>query len=190
MGYLTVIMGCMFAQKTTELLKRIRRYESIGYRSLVVNYASDTRYGVNCISSHDIDQHPARPLTRLGDLTTDDLSAVQVLVIDEAQFFPDLVECVTRWCDTLPIHVVVCGLDGDAGRRPFGRLLELIPHAEEVMRLSAYCSLCRDATPAHFSLRLEFVPRTEEQIAIGGKEKYMAVCRQHYLAGQGQGQGA
>jgi thymidine kinase len=173
-------MGCMFAQKTTELLKRIRRYESIGYKVAVVNYAHDTRYGTNCISSHDIDQHPARPLQRLDELDpVADLSSVNVLIIDEAQFFPDLYERVTEWCDTLPLHIVVCGLDGDSCRRPFGRLLDLVPHAEEIVRLNAYCSSCRDGTLAHFSKR---IAASEAQIAIGGKDMYVPVCRKHYLS--------
>jgi thymidine kinase len=178
MGYLTVIMGCMFAQKTTELLKRIRRYESIGYTVMVVNYAHDTRYGSNCISSHDIDQHPAKPLHVLDELTDSDLSGVNVLIIDEAQFFPDLYVNVKRWADTLPLHIVVCGLDGDSERNMFGDMLRLVPHAEEVVRLNAYCSKCRDGTPAHFSRRIVATP---EQVAIGGKDMYIPVCRKHYL---------
>jgi thymidine kinase len=179
MGYLTVITGCMFAQKTTELLRRIRRYESIGYTVKVVNYARDTRYGENCISSHDIDQHPAQPLHVLGELSTADLSGVDVLIIDEAQFFSDLHDCVVKWADTLNIHIVVCGLDGDSERNVFGDILRLIPHAEEVVRLSAYCSKCRDGTAAYFSKR---VVATPEQVAIGGKDMYMPVCRTHYLS--------
>jgi thymidine kinase len=178
MGYLTVIMGCMFAQKTTELLKRIRRYESIGYTVMVVNYAHDTRYGSNCISSHDIDQHPAKPLHALRDISETDLSGVNVLIIDEAQFFPDLYEKVTQWADTLPLHIVVCGLDGDSERNMFGDMLRLLPHAEEVVRLNAYCSKCLDGTLAHFSKR---IIATQEQIAIGGKDMYIPVCRKHYL---------
>ena len=179
MGYLTVITGCMFAQKTTELLRRIRRYESIGYSVKVINYAHDTRYGKNCISSHDIDQHPATPLHTLGDLTDSDLSGMNVLVIDEAQFFPDLYSTVTRWADTLPLHIVVCGLDGDSERNMFGDLLRLLPHAEEVVRLNAYCSKCRDGTVANFSKR---IVACAEQVAIGSNDMYVPVCRRHYLS--------
>jgi len=55
MGHLTVLMGCMFAQKTTELLRRIRRSKAIGHKVLVVNYVGDTRYGTDRIASHDVD---------------------------------------------------------------------------------------------------------------------------------------
>jgi thymidine kinase len=180
MGYLTVIMGCMFAQKTTELLKRIRRYESIGYKVLVVNYKHDTRYGTGVISSHDIDQHPAHGLTCLADLPKQvNLADYQVLIIDEAQFFGDLHECVTVWTDTMHLHVVVCGLDGDAERKPFGDILRMIPYAEEVVRLNAYCADCRNGTLAHFSKR---VVASAEQVLIGAADSYKPVCRAHFLA--------
>jgi len=177
-GYLTVIMGCMFAQKTTELLKRIRRYESIGYKVLVVNFHHDTRYGNDCISSHDIDKHPARPIAMLNEICDDDIKKYNVIIIDEGQFFPDLYKKVTEWVDKYPVHVVVSGLDGDSERSPFGDLLRLIPHSEEVVRLNAYCSKCRDGTIAHFSCRLK---QSKEQISIGAADKYAPMCRRHYL---------
>ncbi len=180
MGYLTVIAGCMFAQKTTELLKRIRRYESIGYKVLVVNYKHDTRYGTNVISSHDIDQHPALGIGHLSEISKHaNIEDYQVLVIDEAQFFGDLYEKVTMWADTLPLHIVVCGLDGDATRKPFGDILRLVPHAEEFVRLNAYCADCRDGTLAHFSKR---VVASSEQVLIGAADSYKPVCRKHFNA--------
>jgi thymidine kinase len=177
-GYLTIIMGCMFAQKTTELLKRIRRYESIGYKVHVVNFHHDTRYGNNCISSHDIDKHPATPLAELGDLSDEEIGKYNVLVIDEGQFFPDLFKKVTEWVDKFKIHVVVSGLDGDSERRPFGDMLRLIPHAEEIVRLNAYCAKCRDGTVAHFSCRLK---PSKEQVSIGAADQYAPMCRKHFL---------
>ena len=181
MGHITLIMGCMFAQKTTELLRRIRRYRSIGYSVLVVNYAHDTRYGENCIASHDIDKFPAKAVERLGELDESVLGEHRVIVIDEGQFYPDLVACVAAWADKYDdLHIVVSGLDGDAQRRPFGQLLELSPHAEEVVRLSAYCTTCADGTVAHFSKKIAGL--VGAQVEIGAADKYIPVCRRHYLA--------
>lgn len=180
MGHLTVIMGCMFAQKTTELLRRIRRYRSIGYSVLVINYADDTRYGTDCIASHDIDKFPALTVKQLADVPEEALGSHRVLVIDEGQFYPDLVEKVAAWADKYDdLHIVVSGLDGDARRRPFGSLLELIPHAEEVVRLSAYCATCANGTVANFSKK---ITGGEEQVEVGAADKYIPVCRRHYLA--------
>jgi thymidine kinase len=180
MGHLTVLMGCMFAQKTTELLRRIRRSKAIGHKVLVVNCVSDTRYGTNRIASHDVDSCDAICVKWLQDVAhIVESGDYQVVVIDEGQFYGDLFPYVTRWADTLPIHIVVAGLDGDSNRAPFGDMLRLIPHAEEVDRLTAFCGICKDGTVACFSKRL--VPTTE-QVAIGGKESYVPVCRRHYNA--------
>ena len=178
MGHLSLLIGCMFAQKTTELLRRIRRYQSIGYRVLVINYIADTRYGTRCIASHDKEKEEAMCVHRLHDVDAL-VNDYQVVVIDEGQFFPDLFEYVTKWADTLPIHIVVAGLDGTSERKPFGDMLRLIPHAEEVERLTAFCSVCCDGTIATYS---QYTGVTaDDDIIIGGAEAYRPVCRKHYL---------
>ena len=72
MGYISMILGCMFAQKTTELLRRVRRYKSIGYKVLIVNYIGDTRYGKECIASHDKEVEQAMCVGKLEDIETID----------------------------------------------------------------------------------------------------------------------
>lgn len=179
MGHLYVLLGCMFAQKTTELLRRIRRYKSIGYDVLVVNYAKDTRYGSNVIASHDVDTYTATCVDELKDIDAEVRSGkYKVVCLDEGQFFSDLYKYVTEWCDELDIHVVVAGLDGDSERKPFGDILKLIPHAEEVERLTAFCALCKDGTPATYS---KCFVQKEGQVAVGAGDIYKPVCRKHYL---------
>ena len=180
MGHLSLIIGCMFAQKTTELLRRVRRYKSIGYKVLVVNYSGDTRYGVNRIASHDKEFEHAVCVDHLGEVDTLVRSGeYQVIAVDESQFFPDLYAYVTAWADHLPIHIVLAGLDGSFERDPFGDMLRLIPHAEEVERLSAFCAVCRDGTVGIFSQYMG--AKTTEEVRIGGAEQYRPVCRKHYL---------
>lgn len=178
MGHLHLIMGCMFAQKTTELLRRVKRYQSIGYKVLIVNFIGDTRYGKECIASHDKVFEKAVCVQRLSEIEHTDYD---VIAIDEGQFFEDLFERVTEWADTLPIHIVVAGLDGTAKREPFGDMLRLIPHAEEVIRLNALCSVCRDGTLAIFSKHINNAQNTEQTLQIGGADMYQPVCRKHYL---------
>jgi thymidine kinase len=179
MGHLTLLIGCMFAQKTTELLRRIRRYKAIGYNVLVVNFVGDTRYGTNKIASHDVDSYDAICVKWLQDVAHQvESGTYQVVIIDEGQFFNDLYAYVTKWADKLPIHIVVAGLDGDSNRNPFGDMLRLVPHAETVERLTAFCAYCKDGTEAHFSKRIS---RTVEQVEIGGGDSYVPVCRKHYL---------
>jgi thymidine kinase len=169
----------MFAQKTTELLRRIRRYKSIGYEVLVVNYAKDTRYGSNTIASHDVDTYHATCVDHLAEIDAElRKGAYKVLVVDEGQFFDDLYTCITTWADELDIHIVVAGLDGDSERKPFGDILRLVPHAEEVERLTAFCAVCRDGTAATYSRC--FVAK-DGQVAVGAGDMYKPVCRKHYL---------
>ena len=180
MGHLTLLMGCMFAQKTTELLRRIRRYKSIGYSVLVVNYAGDTRYGTNKIASHDAESYEARGASTLEEVRADvESGKFQVLVVDEGQFFNDLYSLVTEWSDKLPIHIIVAGLDGDSERRPFGDILRLIPYAEEVERLSAFCAICKNGTAGLFSKYV--AGKKGGQVEIGGADRYLPACRKHFL---------
>jgi thymidine kinase len=172
----------MFAQKTTELLRRVRRYKSIGYKVLIVNYIGDTRYGKDCIASHDKEIEKAACVEKLEMI--DHLvrsGEYNVVAIDEGQFFTDLYDYVTKWADELPVHIVISGLDGTSERKPFGDMLRLIPHAEEVERLSAFCSQCRDGTVAVFSKYFGEAPKDENGVAIGGAESYRPVCRKHFL---------
>jgi len=180
MGRLSMIIGCMFAQKTTELLRRIRRYHSIGYNVLVVNHSSDTRYGTKRVISHDKDDMEAQQVSHLSSLDEVVRSGTyHVLAIDEAQFFPDLYDTITAWADECPIHIVLVGLDGTSERQPFGDILRLIPHAEEVERLTAFCAVCRDGTTAVYS---KYTGSTnKDDVAIGGAELYQPVCRTHYF---------
>lgn len=183
-GYLTILMGCMFAQKTTELLRRIRRYKSIGSNVLVVNYLADQRYGTNRVASHDGEFNDALSISYLSEI--DEIVSSKkynVLIIDEAQFFTDLFQYVTQWLDSYNIQIVVAGLDGDSERRPFGEILRLIPHAEEVERLTALCSICRDGTLAQFTKYLhDSSTKKENQVNVGAGESYIPVCRKHYLS--------
>ncbi len=180
MGHLTVILGCMFAQKTTELLRHIRRYRSIGFKVLVVNYKHDTRYGENVIASHDLEKIPALAVETLSELSEEDVAGYDVIVIDEGQFFGDLLKTVSGWADRYSrLQIVVSGLDGDAQRRPFGQMLDLIPHAETVLRLSSYCAVCRDGTSAHFSKKI--AGSADATVEVGAADKYIPVCRQHWL---------
>lgn len=183
MGHLSILIGCMFGQKTTELLRRVKRYRSIDYKVLVVNYIGDTRYGRDCIASHNKEIEKATCVEKLKSI--DHLvrsGEYNVVAIDEGQFFSDLFEYVTAWADELNVHIVIAGLDGTSDRTPFGDMLRLIPHAEEVERLTAFCSECRDGTVAVYSKYFGETAKDENGVAIGGAEAYRPVCRAHFLS--------
>jgi len=165
MGYLKVIIGCMFAGKTSELLRQSRELQSV----LIINHSSDTRYGEKCIKSHDNDYESSVSVEYLRDVN---IQNHRVIIIDEGQFFSDLFEHATMWADTLDVMIIVAGLSGNSSREPFGDILRLIPHADEVQHLTAKCNLCNSR--AVFS---KFIG--DGTPSVGGAESYIPVCRNH-----------
>jgi thymidine kinase len=174
-GYITIYMGNMFSGKTSELIRNAKRYSSIGKNILMINHSLDDRYtDKDEVLNHD---GMAFPCIKSKSLVDIDTTGVEAIFVNEGQFFPDLVEACKRWADEEHIHAFVCGLDGDSKRGMFGSLLHLIPIADEVHKLHAYCFKCKDGTLAPFTHRLS---SEEDQISIGASN-YIAVCRQHYI---------
>ena len=84
-------MGPMFAGKSTELLKRVKRFEIAGKKTLCIKYSADTRYSKDAISTHDLQIKSAFACKKLSDISDHDWSCFDVIGIDEGQFFEDLV---------------------------------------------------------------------------------------------------
>jgi thymidine kinase len=103
------------------------------------------------------------------------LRSAEVILINEGQFFSDLYEVVV---DMLKYNkkIYICGLDGDFERKKFGSILDLIPLCDKVNKLTSLCSLCKDGTPAIFSMRLT----EEKEQTIVGSTNYIPVCRKCY----------
>ena len=174
-----IILGCMFSGKSTEMIRRYNQYKAINKNILLINHLCDTRYGKNIVSSHNkvkIDCTSCKELLPLID--TELFTASEIIMIEEAQFFPDLYKfCITS-ADKHHKHVILSGLDGDFKREPFGDILKLIPHSEEVVKLHAMCKQCNDGTFASFTKR---ITNNKEQCLVGGLDHYIPVCRKHYL---------
>ncbi|KAJ3258545.1 listerin E3 ubiquitin protein ligase 1 [Boothiomyces macroporosus] len=172
-GKLELIIGCMFSGKSTELISRIRKHKIIESNYIVINHSKDTRYDENQIVSHNLDKEACFSTTHLLPfLETKAYKDHHVFFIEEAQFFPDLLDFVAHAVDSDFKHVIVCGLDGDYQRRPIGQVLQLIPIADTVDKLRALCAICKDGTEALFSLR-----RTSDTSVelIGGLDEYLPV---------------
>ena len=126
---LEIYCGPMWAGKSSTVLGTLRRYSSIGWKILVVTASIDNRYGEGMIISHDKEKYPALAVEHLVPLVvTPEYKAADLIVIDEAQFLPDLYDFVLNAVDNDKKHVICVGLDGDSDRKPFGDLLRLIPH--------------------------------------------------------------
>jgi len=168
-GQIQLILGPMFSGKSTELIRRLKRYQVAKYQVLIIKYAKDVRYDVLNISTHDKQTLPAICATSLTDLTKQ-AENFDVIGIDEGQFFPDI-----AWAEemaNLGKIVLISALDGTYQRKPFENIMQIIPLAESVNKLSAVCMNCFGE--GSFSKRIT----AEESLeVIGGADKYMAVCR-------------
>jgi thymidine kinase len=179
---LELVIGPMFSGKSSYILSVIRKYEAIGYPVLSVTTINDKRYDASgaYIHSHNHEKHPAFAALTLGELYNyKELETVKLVVIEEAQFFSDLIPFVRKMVEEHGKDVLVVGLDGDAERRPFGSLLNLVPFCDKITKLNALCKLCGDLTPAPFTHRKI---KSEQQVMIGTEDLYEALCRKHWLA--------
>ena len=178
MPELHIIIGCMYSGKSTELLNIIKKYKLLKKNILPINHSSDTRYGNNKIISHDKIETNCIKTERLNDLvTTENYINSEIIIIEEAQFFPDLFDFVMLALYKHNKIIYVAGLDGDYKKFPFGDILKLIPQCDTIKKLSALCLSCNDGTLANFTKR---IVENDSQTLIGSIDTYIPVCRYHH----------
>ena len=181
-GRLDLILGCMFAGKTGEFISRYRKYKGMGREILVINHSSDKRYGKGVVSTHDRDKITCMSSDGLLEISTSErYIKADIIMIEEAQFFTDLVEFVQHGMDIDRKHFIVCGLSGDCFRRPFGEILDLIPLCTDITHLKALCVECDregQECPAVYSMRKTSDKR---QTVVGAADTYFPVCHRHYM---------
>jgi len=181
-GRVEVIAGPMFAGKTEELLRRVRRARIGGRRVVVLTHALDTRAGAGRIASHaglDAESLAVDTAADIAALVPDDTDLV---AIDEAHFFgPGLVEAVSDLADR-GLLVVVAGLDVTFEGEPFEPLPALMALAERVDKLTAVCAVCGEDAVFHVRVG-DGASRPGDLVAehVGGAEKYQARCRRHFV---------
>jgi len=181
MANLHITLGPMFSGKTTELLDKIENLLKIVSNDeiLIINHNSDTRYSNNSICSHDKKQMPSLSVNKLSDIFNIidiDINKKKYIFIDESQFFNDLYEVVKLLLETYKKTIYISGLDGDFKQEPFreSRLLDLIPYATTIKKLSSFCNVCNENAP--FTKR---IINSVEQICVGGSDSYIPVCLNH-----------
>lgn len=168
---ITLVLGEMWSGKTSELIRRIDRAQCADQPTILYKYENDTRYvgRTALVSSHGNLTREAVPLVSLNSEPTP--ARGTVIGIDEGQFIDGLVEFCERAADA-GCYVIVSALSSDFQRNAFPRIAELMPKAEEIVRLHAVCFICKGE--ASFSKRIVSSDSVE---LIGGKEAYAAVCR-------------
>lgn len=175
-GYLEIFIGPMYSGKTSKLLEIYKQYKFCNVPIEVINYSEDTRYHDTMLSSHDEIMIPCIQALKMRDVMNEErIQKAHVILINEGQFFEDLVPVVLELVQ-LKKKVYVSGLDSDFERKRFGTLLDLIPMCDKVTKIHSLCSLCKDGTAGIFSLRLT---QEKEQKVIGSK-CYIPVCRYCY----------
>jgi thymidine kinase len=155
-GYLEIILGPMFSGKTSRLIEIYKQCTFCDLSVAVINYSLDTRYDPLLLCSHDQIKIPCIQTKQLMNLLTaenNELDKTRVILINEGQFFDDLLEFVVLMLEKQK-QIFICGLDGDFERKKFGFILDLIPLCDKVTKLSSLCSLCKNGTLAIFSLRI------------------------------------
>jgi thymidine kinase len=176
-GSISLILGCMFASKSTALLGRMRRVQHAHKKTLLIKFAADMRYHSTLMSTHDRSMAEALPVSTLAEVDDNLINAVDAIFIDEGSFFPDLIIFCEKWANSGK-EVTVASLDGTSNREPFGQICELVPLAERVDKLTAVCMCCR-VKDASFTIRNN--TDNANTIQIGGAELYSAACRDCWL---------
>ncbi len=166
----------MFAGKTSEMIRLIRQYSIAGLKCTVIKYSGDTRYtDTPNLATHDDIFFPASARYQLVD-AIDSIDKVDVIGIDEAQFFPNLVGFCVMAADQGKV-VVVAALNSTFERQPFPQVADLMAQAETVTKLTAVCMGCKGEA--------SFSHRTSDETSVkvvGGADKYEPLCRACYLA--------
>ncbi|MGA1976423.1 MAG: thymidine kinase [Bacteroidales bacterium] len=173
-GSIEIITGSMFSGKTEELIRRLRRAQFAGLRVEIFKPSLDNRYSETRVVSHDEKSILSSPVDNASSilLLAED---VDVIGIDEAQFFDNsVIEVCNRLADN-GIRVIVAGLDMDFLGNPFGPMPALASIAEYVTKLHAICTRCGNL--AQYSYRKS---GEEKVVVLGEKDKYEPLCRSCY----------
>lgn len=170
-GSIEVICGAMFSGKTEELIRRLRRAQIARLNVEIFKPETDTRYNETTIVSHNQNSIPSTPVNNSSAILLLG-SHIQVVGIDEAQFFDDELPYVCNTLANKGIRVIVAGLDMDFQGMPFGPMPALMAMAESVTKVHAVCVKC--GSPAMYSYRL--VPN-DARILLGEMESYEPRCR-------------
>ena len=173
-GMIEVIVGSMFSGKTEELIRRLRRAKYAKQRIEIFKPQIDTRYSEQDVVSHDANSLVSTPVPTASSilLLAND---VDVVGIDEAQFFDNELADVCNTLANRGIRVIVAGLDMDFKGNPFGPMPALMAVADHVTKVHAICVRCGNL--AQFSHR---TTRTDKLVLLGETDAYEPLCRNCY----------
>lgn len=173
-GWIEVVCGSMFSGKTEELIRRLKRARIAKLRVEIFKPCVDIRYSEEDVVSHNSSALHSIPVENASQILFYS-NDVDVVGIDEAQFFDDELVNVCRQLADQGVRVVVAGLDMDFMGKPFGPMPALMAVAEDVTKVHAICVKCGGL--AHFSHR---IVADEKLVVLGETDSYEPLCRKCY----------
>ncbi len=170
-GWIEVVCGSMFSGKTEELIRRMRRAQFAKQKVEIFKPVIDTRYHQTNVVSHDANSIHSTPVNAAIEIL-DKIDGVQVVGIDEAQFFDDGLVDVCNTLANRGLRVIVAGLDMDYLGKPFGPVPAIMAVAEYVTKVHAICVSC--GALANHSFRKAV---SEDLVLLGQTDSYEPLCR-------------
>ncbi|PLR96608.1 thymidine kinase [Bacillus sp. T33-2] len=180
-GWVELICGSMFSGKSEELIRRVRRTQFAKQKIAVFKPKIDNRYSEEAVVSHNGTSIMAKPVAHSTDIFQHITPDMDVIAIDEVQFFDNEIVRVVQHLADSGHRVIVAGLDQDFRGEPFGQMPDLMAIAELVTKLQAVCAVC--GSPASRTQRLiNGAPASYDDpvILVGASESYEPRCRHHH----------
>ena len=177
-GWIEVITGCMFSGKTEELIRRLKRAKFAKQQVEIFKPTVDDRYDQTAVVSHDQNAIQSTPVPAAANILIL-AQNVDVVGIDEAQFFDDEIVNVCNQLANEGKRVIVAGLDLDYKGVPFGPMPFLMAHAEYVTKVHAICA--ETGNLAHYSHR---ITTQEDLIVLGESNEYEPLSRSAFQEAQ------
>ena len=175
-GCIEVVCGSMFSGKTEELIRRLKRAQFANQVIAIFKPAVDNRYSDVEVVSHDFHKITSHPIAEPAEMLNVG-PEVQVVGIDEAQFFDESLVDVCQQLADRGVRVIAAGLDTDYLGKPFGPMPQLMAVAEDVQKVHAICVKC--GSLANHSHRLS---KSKDLVVLGEKDIYEPLCRDCYNA--------
>ncbi|MBQ7268495.1 MAG: thymidine kinase [Bacteroidales bacterium] len=173
-GCVEVICGSMFSGKTEELIRRLKRAQFANQKIAIFKPIIDVRYSEVEVVSHDLHSIRSTPISDASSML-EIPPEVEVVGIDEAQFFGDNLVEVCQALANRGVRVIIAGLDTDFQGNPFGPMPRLMAIAEDVQKVHAICVRCGNL--ANHSHRLS---KSSDLVLLGEKDIYEPLCRECY----------
>ena len=182
-GCIEVVCGSMFSGKTEELIRRLRRAQFANQQIAIFKPVIDKRYSDVEVVSHDFHKITSTPVATPREILDKVGPEVQVVGIDEAQFFDETLVEVCQALANRGVRVIVAGLDTDYLGVPFGPMPRLMAVAEDVQKVHAICVRC--GALANHSHRLS---KSQDLVLLGEKDVYEPLCRDCFNAARAEEQ--